>query len=544
MTLTTIRRSGEDIPATRNRGGAARRFAAAVAVLCASAAAMAQELNGRIENLITSAKIGSATVGVCVVDLQTGRTLADIDSDAGYIPASNMKVLTTGAALKVLGEDFIFRTELILDTSGAPGEIRLILRGSGDPALADPVVLDRMSPKMSIQSLLGAMAGAVKNSGAEQITQIIVDDRIFDREYIHSSWPVDQLDRWYCAQVAGVNFNMNVISFFPRPGAEGPGSPPAFSMEPDAWWLEVENRARTVAEGNNSVWFARAPDANRFTMFGQVRLTSRVPIHITAHQVPGLVGQLLAVELAAMGVGIAAPPPSEERSGDTRRLSRAELQSALGAVRLAHGDENLSGRVLAVVTTHIRDVLDRCNGDSQNMYAEALIKRLGYEVTREPGSWSNGASVVRMTVAELLGPDHAPSTVIADGSGMSRDNRVAPRTLAAWLARMQAEPTFGEMFIESLATPGDGTLRRRFGNANLRSSLHAKSGSINGVRCLSGYLTDAGTGRRLAFSIMVNDLREGELTLNSLKLHEDIVAALDRWLATQRPIEARVGSGG
>lgn len=501
---------------------------AGLALLLVSASALAQELNGRVEALIASAKIGNARVGIFAIDLESGRTLVDIDSGTPYIPASNMKVLTSGAALKVLGEDFIFRTEILLDSQA--GQARLILRGSGDPALADPAVLDRMEPRMSVQSLISAMAGAVRAAGAEHVSQVIVDDRIFDRQYVHPTWPGDQLDRWYCAPVAGINFNTNVISFFPAPGAEGVGSPPTYSMEPDAWWLEVENRAMTIAQGNNSVWFSRAPDANRFTMFGQVRLSSRVPIHITAHEVPLLVGQLLATELPTAGVRMAE---AAAQSAQPRRLTRPELHSVLGAVRLAEKDEKLSGRTIAVITTHIRDILDRCNSDSQNLYAEALLKRVGHEVTGEPGSWSNGASVLRMTISELLGPDHSASTVIADGSGMSRENRVTPRTLAMWLQRMQAEPRFSEMFVKSLATPGDGTLRRRFGETNLRNTLSAKSGKINHVRCLSGYLTDAG-GRRIAFSVMVNDLREGEQALNSLKLHEDVVAALDRWLSAQR----------
>jgi serine-type D-Ala-D-Ala carboxypeptidase/endopeptidase (penicillin-binding protein 4) len=510
----------------------------AVAVLLGTIPALGQELNGRLEGIIASAKIGNARVGVSAVDVATGRTLADINAEAGYIPASNMKVLTSGAALKLLGEDFVFRTELLLASDAGEGAT-LVLRGSGDPALADPAVLDRMTPKMNINSLMEALAAAVSSAGVQGISRIIVDDRIFDREYIHPSWPVDQLDRWYCAPVSGLNFNTNVVSFFPSPGAEGPGSPPTYTMEPDAWWLEVENKAQTVAQGNNSVWFARASNANRFTMYGQVRLASRVPIHITAFEVPLLVGQLLAAELPRVGIPVGATPLSGR---EPRRLSRTELQSMLGAVRLAESDEQLNGRPIAIITTHIRDILDRCNSDSQNLYAEALLKRLAHEVTGQPGSWSNGATVLRMTIGQTLGPEHAATTVVADGSGMSRDNRVSPRTLTGWLAKMAGEPKLAGMFAASFATPGDGTLRRRFGDRNLRNSLQAKSGKINGVRCLSGYLTDS-SGRVVAFSIMVNDLREGEMALNSLKLHEDIVVALDRWLSAQRAAEASVGSG-
>src|SRR5262249_46375110 len=154
---------------------------------------------------------------------------------------------------------------------------------------------------------------------------------------------------------------------------------------------------------------------------------------------------------------------------------------------------------VAVVTTTMEDALERCNGDSQNLYAEAMIKRIGHEVTHEPGSWTNGSSVLRMTLSEPaprgLGPEYAAGTQIADGSGMSREDRVAPRTLTRWLDRLQRDSNIGAMFVNSLASPEQKeSIRRRFKDKKLSCDLRAKTGTINGVRCLSGYLTDPQTG--------------------------------------------------
>lgn len=504
-----------------------RGIIAGWAILAAGAGAIAQELNREIESLIGSSRLTGAVVGVCIQDLDGGRTLADIRADRPFIPASNLKLLTSGTALAVLGPDFTFRTELILDGS------RLVIRGGGDPALADPAILERMPEKMTVSALLSALAGAVKRAGADRITEIVVDDRIFDRQYIHPTWPKDQLDKWYCAEVAGVNFHTNVISAFPKPSPEGIGRPPIVDLEPAAPWLEIENKARTVAAGKNSVWLSRDPEMNRLTVFGEVRLPTRVAIDLTIHDVPTFAGQLIAAELPKAGVGVGAVEPL----GDHRTwVTRDEIIEATGAVRLAAPDEVLGGRPVAAVTTALADVLVRCNSDSQNLYAEAMLKRLGHDVTKEPGSWTNGSSVVRMTVAERLGPDAAASTVIADGSGLSRENRVSPRTLTRWLDQMQRDPERGPMYIASLATPEHReSLRYRFRDARLACNLHAKTGTINGVRCLSGYLIDPVTSRKLAFSIMVNDLKEGEQALTALKFHQQVVSVADRWLASQRP---------
>jgi D-alanyl-D-alanine carboxypeptidase/D-alanyl-D-alanine-endopeptidase (penicillin-binding protein 4) len=512
----------------------ARSISLALALAAGSAAspARAQELNGRIESIIAAAKIGAAHVGVSIIDLQSGRALAEVRDETGYIPASNMKLLTSGAALQVLGEDFVFRTELILDGD------RLVIKGSGDPALADPALLDRMEPKMTVDGFISSLAGAVAKAGVARISEVVVDDRIFDRNWVHPTWPANQLDRWYCAPVSGLNFHTNVLSVFPSPSPEGINHAPVVALEPNAPWLEIENKAKTTGDGKNSVWLTRDPDANTFVMYGEVRYPTRVPVEITVHDPATLFGQLIAAELPRVGVGVG---PVDAAA----RVTAAERDRAVTAARPAGEGEKFAGRTIAVVTTHMRDILDRCNGDSQNLYAESLRKRVGHDVTGEPGSWANGASVVRMQISQDpdLGPASAASTVIVDGSGMSREDKVAPRTLARWLKRMERGRS-GDLFVESLATPGDGTLRRRFGDVKMHSDLRAKSGKLDGVRSLSGYVTDDVTHRRVVFSVMVNDLKESD-ALTALRLHEDVVMAIDQWLFAHRPAhEAGAASAG
>ena len=201
--------------------------------------ARGQELNSRIEAAAANYKLAGARVGVSILDLESGRTLADLRSSEAFTPASNMKLLTTGAALIVLGKDFVFRTELILNGT------RLVIRGSGDPALGDPFVLEKSTGKPTVDSLVQQLATAVKAAGVSSVSEVIVDDRVFDRQYTHPSWPKDQLDRWYCAEVSGLNFHTNVLSVFPSPG-EVSLRPPLFTLEPAAPWLEIENKAKTV----------------------------------------------------------------------------------------------------------------------------------------------------------------------------------------------------------------------------------------------------------------------------------------------------------
>lgn len=486
-----------------------------VVILLCTSACMSQELDRAVERLIQSSGLENMRIGVSIRETESGLVLASVDADEGYIPASNMKLLTTGAALSVLGPDFVFKTELKLDGD------RLIIVGAGDPALADPALLGRMVPQRTVEDLLSLLAEAVVKSGVEHLSEIIVDDRIFDRNYVHPEWPKDQLIEWYCAEVSGLNFHTNVLSVYPRPSSLGPGNAPHVVAEPAAPWIEFIIKARTVAQGRNKVWLVRDPNLNRYSVHGEVRYASQAPIEVAVHEPGLLTGQLLADRLSQRGVVF----------GDN---TKATSHGARATVRLAEADENLlDGRVLAIVTTHIKDVLERCNLNSQNLFAESLLKLIWNKTTGEPGSWEGGAAIIRMLLAEKLGPHQAVSTVISDGSGMSRKNSVAPETMTEWLCAIESDEKIGQAFLDSLATPGKGTLRRRFQKYTPHHEVQAKSGSINGVRCLSGFVTNEATGQRVAFSVFVNDVPLDRSARPVLEFHESVVAIIETWLDEQ-----------
>lgn len=504
------------------RGGASAGVRRAViaggcvmATLLAPALAWAQDLSVEVRRTVGALRLGKAHVGISVYDTSTGDPLASFNADDKFAPASNMKLLTSGAAMLTLGADFSFRTELLREGD------RLILKGSGDPALGDAVVLERSEPKMTVEDVLGMMVNAAKKAGMTRVGEIIVDDRVFDREYTNSTWAARHLNKSYGAQVSGLNFHANVLSIYTQPNPQGLGTPPLLRLEPNADWLPMTVKAQTVREQKNTAWASRDSEANGFTVFGDIGVTSQAPADLVLNNAPVFVGELLSHRVAAAGLA-ASPPPA----------------------RLAGPDERLpAARTVGVITTPIQEVLTRCNTDSENLYAEALMKRMGHAVTKEPGSWENGASVLRMLLSQRIGPKAAADTAIADGSGLSDQNRVTPETLTRWLG-VVADSKGGSDFVASLAQPGKpGTLHHRFKDARLKNELRGKSGFINGVRCLSGYLTHPQTGRRVTFSILVNDINTREETEDAMKLHEQVVRLADEWLAKNPGVAAEKRGG-
>jgi len=514
-------------PLQEERPSLARTRSLALIVLAALVAGLvpargfAQSFGDDIDRLLQASRLPKEVrLGVAIIDVESGQVLGSARGDEAFIPASNQKLLTTGAALVTLGPDFVFRTEVVVDGD------RVILRGSGDPALGDPELLSRGQPRRTVGDLLDVMALAATRAGLSGVREIVVDDRIFDRQLVHPSWLREHLTQTYGAPVAGVNFHENVITLYLSPSREGAGAPPRVRRQPDADWVEVDtSKSRTVKEGSNDAYAVRVTPT-RFQLTGQVR-TEQAVSHPIDH--PALMtGRLLAARIQAGGIPV---------GGETSRPAGREPVG----VRLADPLETLpAGTTIAAVTTSLHDVLKRCNADSENLYAEALMKRVAHAVTGEPGTWESGAAVMRMIVSERLGPAAAASTTIIDGSGLARENTLTPATLAAWLVSMARDTRLGPAFMASLATPGEGTLKTRFNDSRLRGQLAAKSGYIKGVRSLSGYVTGE-SGRRIAFVILFNDLQPGHHAAAG-KLTNDLVAAIDRRIAAPRPQEqAKVG---
>jgi D-alanyl-D-alanine carboxypeptidase/D-alanyl-D-alanine-endopeptidase (penicillin-binding protein 4) len=460
-------------------------------------------LRDEIEIEIKRARLGGATVAVSVRDAETGTVLIDENAGVMMIPASNLKLFTSGAALHVLGPDFEFRTRAIID-----GE-RLVIVGDGDPGFGDPELLklmqvgDRMG--LGVEEFLQMWVTAVREAGIHRLASVTVDDRVFDRNFVHASWPADQLNRRYCAEVAGFNFHGNVLHCYPRPGQ---GHRPDVQLfQPSANWLVITNRATTKdgPHDRNDVWIARHKDTNDLTFYGNVKFPYRTPTPVTAHNMPEFFARLLADRLAAAGIPV-----------DGWGVADQAMPPA-------------SGHVLApLIATPISTAVTRCNRDSQNLYAEALLKRTGYALTNDSGSWINGAAVVRHVVHERLNSSKlAVQLVIHDGSGLSRGNRVAAGTLTAWLNTFHGDDRIGEIFIQSLAQAGrSGTLSKRFRNVDLHgTTVHGKSGYIRSVSCLSGYVTTPDQQRR-SFAILINGLDEAGSVAKAKRLQERILASI------------------
>jgi D-alanyl-D-alanine carboxypeptidase/D-alanyl-D-alanine-endopeptidase (penicillin-binding protein 4) len=475
----------------------------------ARAALSRDQLQGAVRQAINATGLKKADISVSIRDARTGDLIVDVDGGKPLVPASNMKVLTTGAALHTLGADFLFRTRLV--RSGD----RLTVVGDGDPSFGDPALLAQMVFKdaqgnvqagLTVDSLLDRWVDAVRKAGVTQVRELVVDDRVFDREFVHPLWPADQLSNAYCAQVSGLVFQTNLLQAYLRQNA-GRGEVARWS--PAAPWIQVSNRstAATGKKAEQSIWLGRTEDPAVFTLNGNLKAEPVEPVAVCVDNMPSFFARLLAERLRAAGIQV----------GVSRTVQA--------------GEPATQGQTVGpVIQTPIKAVVQRCNTESQNLYAESLLKRIGFaKAGGQSGSWTNGGAALAQAIDERLGAGTAArGLVVSDGSGLSKGNRVAANLVSAWLKSIGTDPKLSDAFIESMAVAGEtGTVAKRFkGLDTAKVFAPCKTGYINGVSCLSGYVGPVGQPAKYTFSVLCNDLAEANAVSKAKDLQEKIVLML------------------
>lgn len=434
------------------------------------------------------------------------------------IPASNLKVVTTAAALELLGKDFRFRTTLLVRPDGN-GRVDVALVGDGDPTLGDAEILRPVG--WQVDTVFVNWAQALRKRGVEQIGNVLVDDSIFDEQFAHPNWPAEQEHKRYVAQVGGVNLNANCVDFFIK--TTGAGNTVRYTTDPTTGYIDVGNTCTTGAR--NAVWLSRQRGTNLVVLRGEIDISNDYPISVTVHDPSMFAATVLRETLGRQGLDVA---------GEVRRDTsiRAAVQSA------ATQPANNAPRwyPVAIHETPLSAVLARANKDSMNLYAEALCKRIGAAASGNSGSWENGNAAIAAFLQSIGVPDE--QFVLDDGSGLSKQNRISASAITRVLAHAFAGANRDALLASLSVAGGDGTLEKRFRDSKLRGRVFGKSGYVSGVSSLSGYV-QAQDGQWYAFAILMNNVTD----IASCKaIQERIVIAIDN-NSTSKPLSADGSAG-
>jgi D-alanyl-D-alanine carboxypeptidase/D-alanyl-D-alanine-endopeptidase (penicillin-binding protein 4) len=522
------------------------RVSASFALFLVLSALRAQSLHAEIDALLNVEWLRYGYCGVVVRDLQTGETLYTRDAERVLIPASNMKLLVTAAALHRLGPEYRFRTRVWMRGTLLPdGTLQgdLILQGLGDATLE--------------MRGLETLAQQVRQAGVQRVQgYLIYDDSWLDAERYGFGWSSGDEPFGYQAQMSALCAERNAIRLYAKPATQV-GEPAQLRLEPDTDYVELVNRTRTVERGaaNTGVRATRTRARNQIIIEGTLPLggeevfvgryavenPSRYAAHLfrRALQAAGVVVERGIVPALTpspsptgweRGVGAhgSAPyrsssPALRERGiipiAETYSTKTQAIEDPLLEVPPASRGNRTDARFpsrsggnlkeggipeMTLLAEHLspplREVVALINKPSDNLITEITLKTLGKEVRGE-GTTAAGVQVLREFLQSAgleMGAVH-----IVDGSGLSRINGVSPENFVRLLEYMRRSP-HAEAFRESLPVYGvDGTLRNRLRGTPVQGNGYAKTGSLNRVSSLSGYLRTK-SGRWLAFSIVMN----------------------------------------
>src|SRR6185436_16512424 len=431
----------------------------------------------RLSSLVNSSVSNASQAGIQVVELDSGRVIAQRNPHMPLAPASNQKLFTTAAAIDVLKPSFEVTTAVYargeVDASGTlNGDVKVVGRG-------DPTIGGRFHDGVAT-AVFNEWASDLKRAGIKSISgDLIFEYGYMDTEYIHPTWPLDQLVNWYEAPVAAFSMQEGCVEVRVLPSRAG--QPCVVQLEPPTSYVRVENSCRT---GRGLPFITRHRGTNTVIVRGGVPARS-----------------------GATEVFVTVENPVHYFAAVTNEtFARAGLKIG-GNIALTARDPRTDWRLVTSHTTPLSVLVYVINKKSQNHYAEQVVKMLGAEMKKQ-GSWEAGTAAVREWVTGKVG---VPADEIrpADGSGMSRNNRASAYAFVHLLRYMWKSP-WREEFVSSLPYSGDHD--SKFGN-RLRQppfarQVYAKTGYIAGVIGLSGYV-HAQSGRVYAFSFLFNQYRVG-----------------------------------
>ncbi|HEU5458357.1 MAG TPA: D-alanyl-D-alanine carboxypeptidase/D-alanyl-D-alanine-endopeptidase [Terracidiphilus sp.] len=485
-----------------------------------SAAAPTGTLAERIQRIVSAPDVAQDHFGISVSTLD-GKQIYGMEDARLFMPASNAKLVTTAAAFALLPVNSLtWTTNIVADGPvDATGTLHgnLILLGVGDPTLSnriypyhEPDAAGPDTQKARTMAVLELLAQQVVQSGVRAIDgNVIGDDSYFLSEPYGTSWSWDDLQWDYGAPASALTFNDNTVDleFLPDAGASS-GLLPVWNPPIDYYTLE--STVTAAPEGQQAhPGLSHMPGSLLVRAWGtaprqglETALAVNDPAEYTA----------LAFDRALEQTGIQVKGTSTSAHrlpNDTGDFSAERNQHLiLSPVTLSTVEAPLNGR--RVLATHVSIPVDQdiqlTNKISQNLHAELLLRLLG-KLCGSDGSLEQGTRVVRQFLNDAGIPND--EFFFYDGSGMSMDDRIAPRALTQLLAYASRQP-WGTQWQQTFPIAGeDGTLVHRFLHSPLKGRLWAKTGTLNETASLSGYLR-ADSGKMIAFSILVNGHLPGD----------------------------------
>jgi D-alanyl-D-alanine carboxypeptidase/D-alanyl-D-alanine-endopeptidase (penicillin-binding protein 4) len=428
-----------------------------------------------VDSALTTRCLDRTHTSVRIVAVPNGKIIYDYNTSQPLLPASVMKVITTAAALHYLGPEYRFKTRLLHTGQRQLNIIQgdLILRGGGDPRIGT--------------EQLWNIATQLKASGINEVTgNLIIDASFFDDYDRAPSWEVERSQLAYDAKLGALSINFNTIAVHVQPGNRI-GEPIRAWLEPTLTYIHLRNQAKTVKQGRNTI---------------AVQRTEKVPGELEIS-----VSGNLPIESKEKIIRLNIDNPTHYAIETFRWLLQQAGVQIHGQTPTVATTPTTEIELFQLLSPPLSFILKELNTFSNNFTAEQIVKTIAAEHFAAPGSHEQALTLIegflKQSQVELQ------NVTIVDGSGLSRNNRMTTRAITDLLTAMYSRFDIGPDFISALRVMGvEDILSNRLHNSPARGKVRGKTGTLNQVSTLAGYV---GTpqGKVFAYAIFSNNNRCG-----------------------------------
>jgi len=443
------------------------------------------ELGAQVDAIANRPEFSRSRWGILIQPLSSTATLYSRDAQKYFIPASNVKLLTTAAALQKLGADFRIKTSVYRGENGS-----LYVAGRGDPSIAEPQ--------------LKSLAQQLKRRGVDRVNELIGDDSYFQGSAVNPNWEWEDAQAGYGAPINSLIFNQNAIELLLSPQELGQPLKVTFAEPKLANQWQIQNNSVTVGQNESEfIEVGREFDRPAIRVSGQLKVGAEPE-----------------------SASVAVVNPANNFLQHFQQVLAAEGIPVKQAL-VASVSRNFNQELATVESPPLAELVRETNRESNNLYAEVLLRLLGKVTDKMPQQQEDtdeiGLKELKTALTQLgVNPN---SYILADGSGLSRHNLISPEALVQTLRFMANSPA-ASIYRQSLPIAGEsGTLKNRLNSTPNRVILQAKTGTLSGVSALSGYI-EVPDYEPLVFSIIVN---QSDLSAAKMRSATDeIVLLLNR----------------
>ena len=446
-----------------------------------------ERLQKLIDSVQNDTEISSGTVAASIRSTQTGEYKVQYNAQKSVNSASVLKLISTATALSVLSPNFRYQTFIEYDGSIIDSVLQgnLYIRGTGDPSFGSA------RAGMNFQQITAFFVQKIKDFGIKKIDGYILGDgTVFPENTLADSWIWGDVGNYYGAGVSGLNVNENLYQVYFKQSGNLGSSASIARFSPELPNLFYTNKVTSAERGSgDNVNIYNTPLSNTILLQGTI------PIGNDEFTVKGSLpdpAYFFAFHLQKNFVA----------SGGN--ISNLTLPFQIYKTQNGYYPKQRFF-IFAYESPPMTTLVKECNFHSINLYADALLKTVGYAMSKD-GSFESSVNAEKQVWSQR-GID-LKGFMVRDGSGLSPSGVLTANNLTDILYSMKNDAAFNDFYASIPIVGQSGTVQNLAKGSKAAGNIRAKSGSISNTRAFSGYFT-ASNGELMSFSLIVNRYADG-----------------------------------